>query len=105
MELVMSEVPIDDARPHVDTPTSDTVSYSVEDAIQGFGEAAHATAEAFRAAGRAAGRSASSFVSGVGVAVPGARDQFARGIQLRPLTAIMVSAAVGLLAGVALARR
>jgi ElaB/YqjD/DUF883 family membrane-anchored ribosome-binding protein len=100
----MSEVPLNDAMQHVDNPIPDAGSTSVhlvEDAIQGLGEAAHATAEVFRAAGR----SASSFVSGLGEAVAEARDQFAKGVQARPLTAIMISAAVGVLAGVTLARR
>src|ERR1700678_2088122 len=100
----MSEGSLDPAT-HIDTPIPDAASPSFEDAMHRFGEAAHATAEAFRATGRAVGRSASSFVSGLGVALPEARDQVAGSIQVRPLTAILMSAAVGLLAGVTLARR
>src|SRR5271170_7691047 len=102
----MSEIPLNDAMQHVDAPdggstdAGSTSGHSVEAAIQGFGDVAHATAEAFRAAGH----SASSFVSGLGESVPEARDQVAKGVQARPLTAIMISAGVGLLAGVALAR-
>ena len=94
----MSDVPHDDAMQHTNTPVP---GHLVDDAIQGFGEVAHATGEAIRAASH----SASSFVSRLGDAVPEARDQVAKGVQARPLTAILVSAGVGVLAGVTLARR
>jgi ElaB/YqjD/DUF883 family membrane-anchored ribosome-binding protein len=100
----MNDVPLNDAMQHADTAIPDARTSSghlIDDAIQGLGEVAHATAEALRAAGH----SASSLVSRLGEAVPEARDQVATGVQARPLTAIMISAGVGLLAGAALVRR
>jgi ElaB/YqjD/DUF883 family membrane-anchored ribosome-binding protein len=104
MERTMSEAKFDDPVKHIDASIRDaksTAAHAAKDTIPVFSEAARATADAWRAAGR----KASAMMSDLGDAVPEKREEVARHVQSRPLTAVLVAAGVGLLAGLLLARR
>jgi ElaB/YqjD/DUF883 family membrane-anchored ribosome-binding protein len=84
---------------------ADRVMDEATDAIPAFADAARATADALRVAGRKASAVMSDLTEEARDTGMKTRDQMVSKVQAQPMTAILVAAALGLVAGLLLTRQ
>jgi len=100
----MSDTAFETSAKHIDETIQNngsTAARVFEGVIPAFGDAARATADVIRDAGRRA----SSAISDLGDGVPETREAVTKRVQEQPITALLIAAGIGILAGMLLFRK
>jgi len=108
MERSMSEAKFDDAVKHAGETINSAGKSAGAAAERAADEAIPMFTDAARMAGdavRSAGKRASALFTDLSEGVPEAREQVVTRVQAQPLTAVLLAAGVGMLAGMLLLRR